>query len=81
MTSLHIHLSLLLIISVMLSGFVWIACEEATPSPEDDWELIPVAQKLVSFSQKASGLYLSVSMPIMALNMFYIITFCTSGGA
>lgn len=77
MSALHIYLSMFLIISVAFSGFVWIASEEMTPTETDDWELIPVAQKLVSFSQKASGLYLSVSMPIMLLNMLYIITFCT----
>ena len=79
MSALHIYFSLLLILSVALSGFVWIASEDATPSPEDDWELIPVAQKLVSVSQKASGLYLSVALPVMALNMLFILCFCTHG--
>jgi len=79
MSALHIYLSIFLILSVALSGFVWIATEEMTPSETDDWELIPTAQKMVSFTQKATGIYLSVSMPVMALNMFYIITFCTSG--
>ena len=79
MTSLHVHLSLLLILSVALSGFVWIATEEMTPSPEDDWELIPVAQKLVSRLQSLSGLYLSVALPVMALNMLFILCFCTHG--
>lgn len=79
MSALHIYLSLFLILSTLFAGFVWIASEEATPSPEDDWELIPVAQKLVSRLQSLSGLYLTISMPVMALNMFYIITFCTQG--
>lgn len=77
MTSLHVYFSLLLISSVFLSGFIWIASEDATPAPEDDWELIPVAQKMVTIGQKLSGLYLTISMPIMLLNMLYIITFCT----
>lgn len=77
MSEIHIYLSLFLIISSFFAGFVWIASEEMTPSETDDWELIPVAQTLVGIGQKASGLYLSVALPVMALNMFYIVCFCT----
>ena len=81
MSALHIYFSLLLILSSLFAGFVWIATEEMTPSPTDDWELIGTAQTAVSRLQSLSALYLSFSMPIMLFNMFYIITFCTSGGA
>ena len=77
MSAIHVHFSLLLISSVFLSGFIWIATEEMTPLPEDDWKLIQPAEKLVSVAQKASGLYLTMSMPVMALNMLYILCFCT----
>jgi len=77
MSALHIYFSLLLILSSLFAGFVWIATEEMTPSETDDWELIGTAQTAVSRLQSLSGLYLSVALPVMALNMFYIITFCT----